>query len=124
MDKLKMDEFIARLDVNLEIKNLLNEGLEKAHGNWFTFLHELEMVMVENEDFEKARRYGETSLSLANHIINLSESKGEIDKYQAARYKAEIENSKQALTIVFREFQGVGDSNYHMYRFKDYKWGY
>ena len=77
-----------------------------------------------NEDFEKARRYGETSLSLANHIINLSESKGEIDKYQAARYKAEIENSKQALTIVFREFQGVGDSNYHMYRFKDYKWGY
>ena len=37
MDKLKMDEFIARLDVDLEIKNLLNEGLEKAHGNWFTF---------------------------------------------------------------------------------------
>ena len=54
MDKLKMDEFIARLDVNLEIKNLLNEGLRKAHGNWFTFLHELEMVMVENEDFENA----------------------------------------------------------------------
>ena len=46
MDKLKMDEFIARLDVDLEIKNLLNEGLRKAHGNWFTFLHELEMVMV------------------------------------------------------------------------------
>ena len=54
MDKLKMDEFIARLDIDLEIKNLLNEGLEKAHGNWFTFLHELEMVMVENEDFENA----------------------------------------------------------------------
>ena len=54
MDKLKMDEFIARLDVDLEIKNLLNEGLKKAHGNWFTFLHELEMVMVENEDFENA----------------------------------------------------------------------
>lgn len=54
MDKLKMDEFIARLDVDLEIKNLLNEGLRKAHGNWFTFLHELEMVMVENEDFENA----------------------------------------------------------------------
>jgi protein-arginine kinase activator protein McsA len=54
MDKLKMDEFIARLDVDLEIKNLLNEGLEKVHGNWFTFLHELEMVMVENEDFENA----------------------------------------------------------------------
>ena len=54
MDKLKMDELIARLDVDLEIKNLLNEGLKKAHGNWFTFLHELEMVMVENEDFENA----------------------------------------------------------------------
>ena len=54
MDKLKMDEFIARLDIDLEIKNLLNEGLKKAHGNWFTFLHELEMVMVENEDFENA----------------------------------------------------------------------
>lgn len=54
MDKLKMDEFIARLDIDLEIKNLLNEGLRKAHGNWFTFLHELEMVMVENEDFENA----------------------------------------------------------------------
>jgi len=54
MSKLKMDEFIARLDVDLEIKNLLNEGLKKAHGNWFTFLHELEMVMVENEDFENA----------------------------------------------------------------------
>ena len=54
MDKLKMDEFIARLDVDLEIKNLLNEGLKKAHGNWFTFLHELEMVMVKNEDFENA----------------------------------------------------------------------
>ena len=54
MDKLKMDEFIAKLDIDLEIKNLLNEGLKKAHGNWFTFLHELEMVMVENEDFENA----------------------------------------------------------------------
>ena len=54
MSKLKMDEFIARLDVDLEIKNLLNEGLKKAHGNWFTFLHELEMVMVKNEDFENA----------------------------------------------------------------------
>lgn len=54
MDKLKMNEFIARLDIDLEIKNLLNEGLKKAHGNWFTFLHELEMVMVENEDFENA----------------------------------------------------------------------
>jgi protein-arginine kinase activator protein McsA len=54
MDKLKMDEFIAKLDIDLEIKNLLNEGLRKAHGNWFTFLHELEMVMVENEDFENA----------------------------------------------------------------------
>ena len=54
MDKLKMDEFIARLDIDLEIKNLLNEGLRKAHGNWFTFLHELEMVMVKNEDFENA----------------------------------------------------------------------
>ena len=49
-----MDEFIARLDIDLEIKNLLNEGLKKAHGNWFTFLHELEKVMVENEDFENA----------------------------------------------------------------------
>ena len=54
MDKLKMNEFIARLDIDLEIKKLLNEGLKKAHGNWFTFLHELEMVMVENEDFENA----------------------------------------------------------------------
>ena len=54
MDKLKMDEFIARLDVDLEIKFLLEQGLKKAHGNWFTFLHELEMVMVENEDFENA----------------------------------------------------------------------
>ena len=54
MNKLKIEEFIARLDVDLEIKNLLNEGLKKAHGNWFTFLHELEMVMVENEDFENA----------------------------------------------------------------------
>ena len=54
MDKLKMDEFIARLDIDLEIKFLLEQGLKKAHGNWFTFLHELEMVMVENEDFENA----------------------------------------------------------------------
>ena len=54
MDKLKMDEFIARLDVDLEIKFLLAQGLKKAHGNWFTLLHELEMVMVENEDFENA----------------------------------------------------------------------
>ena len=54
MDKLKMDEFIARLDLDLEIKFLLEQGLKKAHGNWFTFLHELEMVMVENEDFENA----------------------------------------------------------------------
>ena len=54
MDKLKMDEFIARLDVDLEIKFLLEQGLKKAHGNWFTFLHELEIVMVENEDFENA----------------------------------------------------------------------
>ena len=54
MDKLKMDEFIARLDLDLEIKVLLEQGLKKAHGNWFTFLHELEMVMVENEDFENA----------------------------------------------------------------------
>ena len=54
MDKLKMDEFIARLDVDLEIKFLLEQGLKKAHGNWFTFLHELEMVMVQNEDFENA----------------------------------------------------------------------
>ena len=54
MDKLKMNEFIVRLDIDLEIKNLLNEGLKKAHGNWFTFLHELEIVMVENEDFENA----------------------------------------------------------------------
>ena len=54
MDKLKMDEFIARLDVDLEIKFLLEQGLKKAHGNWFTFLHELEMVMVDNEDFENA----------------------------------------------------------------------
>jgi len=54
MDKLKMDEFIARLDVDLEIKFLLEQGLKKAHGNWFTFLHELEKVMVENEDFENA----------------------------------------------------------------------
>ena len=54
MDKLKMDEFIARLDVDLEIKFLLEQGLKKAHGNWFTFLHELEMVIVENEDFENA----------------------------------------------------------------------
>ena len=32
----------------------MNEGFKKAHGNWFTFLHELEKVMVENEDFENA----------------------------------------------------------------------
>ena len=30
MDKLKMDEFIARLDVDLEIKFLLEQGLKKS----------------------------------------------------------------------------------------------
>ena len=73
------------------------------------------------DDFNKARRYGETSLSLANHIINLSEWHGDIDKYQAGRNKAEIENSKEALSIVFREFQAVQDSNFDLYKFKDYK---
>ena len=70
MDKLKMDEFIARLDVDLEIKNLLNEGLKKAHGNWFTFLHELEMVMVENEDFENAIHVRDT-LNKIEEIIQI-----------------------------------------------------
>ena len=70
MDKLKMDEFIARLDVDLEIKNLLNEGLKKAHGNWFTFLHELEIVMVENEDFENAIHVRDT-LNKIEEIIQI-----------------------------------------------------
>ena len=68
MSKLKMDEFIARLDVDLEIKNLLNEGLKKAHGNWFTFLHELEMVMVKNEDFDNTI-HGRDTVNKMEEII-------------------------------------------------------
>lgn len=54
MESLNMNDLIEGLDIDLEIKCLLNEGLKKAHGNWFTFLHALQDVMVEKEDFENA----------------------------------------------------------------------
>jgi hypothetical protein len=68
-----------------------------------------------SDDFIKASKHGEASLSLANHLINLSELQGDINQWEAKKYKAEIENSKQALTIIFREFEGFNSLLFGLY---------
>jgi protein-arginine kinase activator protein McsA len=59
---LKYNIIIDSLNVNSEVKNLLQEGLNKADGDWVLFLNTFLEVMLDEEDYENACHVRDTLL--------------------------------------------------------------
>lgn len=59
---MKYNTIIDSLNVNNEVKNLLQEGLNKADGDWVLFLNTFLEVMLEEEDYENACHVRDTLL--------------------------------------------------------------
>lgn len=51
---MSFDRIIEKIDVSNEVKCLLQEGLNKAGGDWILFLDTLLETLVEEQDYETA----------------------------------------------------------------------
>ncbi|MDC3308983.1 UvrB/UvrC motif-containing protein [Crocinitomicaceae bacterium] len=51
---MSFDRIIEKIDVSHEVKCLLQEGLNRAGGDWVLFLDTLMETLVEEEDYETA----------------------------------------------------------------------
>ena len=51
---MSFDSIIDKIDVSHEVKCLLQEGLNRAGGDWVLFLDTLMETLVEEEDYETA----------------------------------------------------------------------
>ena len=51
---MSFDRIIEKIDVSHEVKYLLQEGLNRAGGDWILFLDTLLETLVEEEDYETA----------------------------------------------------------------------
>ena len=51
---MSFDRIIEKIDVSHEVKCLLQEGLNRAGGDWILFLDTLLETLVEEEDYETA----------------------------------------------------------------------
>ena len=51
---MSFDRIIEKIDVSHEVKCLLQEGLNRAGGDWILFLDILMETLVEEEDYETA----------------------------------------------------------------------
>ena len=51
---MSYDSIIDKIDVSHEVKCLLQEGLNRAGGDWVLFLNTLLETLVEEEDYETA----------------------------------------------------------------------
>ena len=51
---MSFDGIIDKIDVSHEVKCLLQEGLNRAGGDWVLFLDTLLETLVEEEDYETA----------------------------------------------------------------------
>ena len=51
---MSFDRIIDKIDVSFDVKCLLQEGLNRAGGDWILFLDTLKETLVEEEDYETA----------------------------------------------------------------------
>ena len=51
---MSFDRIIDKIDVSFDVKCLLQEGLDRAGGDWILFLDTLLETLIEEEDYETA----------------------------------------------------------------------
>ena len=51
---MSFNRIIDKIDVSYEVKCLLQDGLNRAGGDWILFLESLMETLIEEEDYETA----------------------------------------------------------------------
>lgn len=65
---MKYNKIITSINVNNEVKILLQEGLNRADGDWILLLNTLLEVMLEEEDYENACHVRDTIIKIEKFI--------------------------------------------------------
>ena len=51
---MSFNRIIDKIDVSYEVKCLLQDGLNRAEGDWILFLESLMETLIDEEDYETA----------------------------------------------------------------------
>lgn len=51
---MSFDRIIDKIDVSIDVKCLLQEGLDRAGGDWIFFFDTLLETLIEEQDYETA----------------------------------------------------------------------
>ena len=51
---MSFDRIIDKIDVSIDVKCLLQDGLNRAGGDWILFLESLMETLIDEEDYETA----------------------------------------------------------------------